>query len=274
MSVNKYKILFSEVVEKGLNIPVEMNWDFLGRGMDLDAYQEKTSREVLNLDKDFEVARFAHSDKTDSNNPTKTDINYEFYFVNTGVTALDIPSAQWRVDYRFQGFSAKDVYYFSNSFKKSFFKIDFYDSPSQSGQTNYITIILPTQQGLTIPANIGFQLNADIKTPKFKLDFVGDKEGFFIYWLKNRDFLNISTFYMSAKFFDAKSGIFIKMMNTKQNMVGGVGGTNYFSFKPEDYFYYKVKLNYSDFTYKVYDVKDKLVGYDGNPIKWYEYVNP
>lgn len=271
MNVNKYKILFSEVVEKGLNIPIEMNWDFLGRGMDLDEYQEKTSREVLNLDKDFEVVRFAHSKNTNPNNISATDINYEFNFVSTAVTSANIAQAVWGADYRTQGFSARDIYYFSNSFKKSFFKIDFYDSPFQSGQTNYITIILPTQQGLTINANIGYQTNVEIKVPKFKLDFVGDKEGFFIYWLKNREFLNIPTLYMSAKFFDAKSGIFIKMMNTQQNQIGS---NNYFNFKPENYFYYTVKLSYSDFTYKVYNINNQLVGYDGTPIKWYEYVNP
>ncbi len=63
------------------------------------------------------------------------------------------------------------------------------------------------------------------------------------------------------------------MMNTIQKSPSLNG--NYFNFKPEDYFYYKVKLNYTDFTYKVYDVKTNgLVGFDGNPIKWYEYVNP
>jgi hypothetical protein len=279
MSVNKFKILFSEVVEKGLNIPIEMNWDFMGRGMAIDEYQEKTSREVLNLDKDFEVARFAHSDKTDPNNLTKTDINYEFYFVNTAVTATNIATAQWGVDYRTQGFSPKEIYYFTNPFKKSFFKLDFYDSPFQSGQTNYVTIILPTQQGLTTKANVGFQTNVDIKIPKFKLDFVGDKEGFFIYWLKNRDFLNIPTLYMTAKFFDAKSGIFIKMMNTRQRDISVIPPSNqnpsFFNFKPEDYFYYKVKLDYSDFTYKVYNVlTNEVVGHETKPIKWYEYVNP
>lgn len=273
MIVNKYKILFSEVQEKEINIPVEMNWDFLGRSMDLEAYEDKTSREVLNLDKDFEVARFSHSNKTNPTNNKATDINYEFYFVSTAVTSISLSnSTTWSTDYRVQGFSEKDIYYFSNSFKRSFFKIDFYDSPFQSGQTNYITIIIPTQQGKTIKADVGSLKNVDIKTAIFKMDFVGDKEGFFIYWLKKRDFLDINKFYMSAKFFDAKSGIFIKMMNTKQNSPGLIG--NYFNFKPEDYFYYKVELSYSDFTYKVYDVQNVNVGYEGKPIKWYEYVNP
>jgi hypothetical protein len=272
MSVNKYKLLFSEVQEKGVNIPIEMKWDFLDRGMDLDTFQEKTSRDVLNLDKDFEVTRFAHSNKTNPVNANLTDINYEFYFVSTAVTAPSIANAVWEADYRVQGFPEREIYYFANPFKKSFFKLDFYDSPLQSGQTNYFTIIIPTQQGSTLTTNIGSLKNVKIKRPIFKLDYVGDKEGFFIYWLKRRDFLNLKTFYMSAKFFDAKSGIYIKMMNRKQTQIGG---TNYFNFKPENYFYYRVELDYSDYTYKVYDTQTNLnVGGSGNSIKWYEYVNP
>jgi hypothetical protein len=75
---------------------------------------------------------------------------------------------------------------------------------------------------------------------------------------------------MTAKFFDAKSGIFIKMMNREQKTL-----PSFFNFKPEDYFYYEVKLDYSDFTYKVYNVlSNEVVGHETKPIKWYEYVNP
>ena len=109
-----------------------------------------------------------------------------------------------------------------------------------------------------------------IKKPKFTLDYIGDKEGFFIYWLKKRDFLNINTFYMTAKFFDANTGKFIKMMKTKQSDLGG--GT---SFPPDEYFYYKVDLDYVTQTFKVYDYPTgNRVGGLTNPIKWYEYVNP
>jgi hypothetical protein len=109
-----------------------------------------------------------------------------------------------------------------------------------------------------------------IKKPKYTLDYIGDKEGFFIYWLKKRDFLNINTFYMTAKFFDANTGQFIKMMRVKQSNLGG--GT---SFPPEEYFYYKVDLDYLTQTFKVFDFPTgNRVGGITNPIKWYEYVNP
>ena len=118
----------------------------------------------------------------------------------------------------------------------------------------------------------------NIKTPSFKLDYVGDKEGFFLYWLRKKKFLNINpnltntteTFYMTAKFFDARLGIFVKMMTTPQvlPLVPSL-----FQFKPEEYFYYKVVLDYTDYTYKIFDNGGNRVG-TTNSIKWYEYINP
>jgi hypothetical protein len=164
------------------------------------------------------------------------------------------------------------VYYNANSFKKSFFKLDFYDTTNQRTQKNYLTIVIPTQQGLTQNVQLGPQIpNVDIKIPTYKLDFLGDKEGFFVYWLRNRDYINIDTFYMSAKFFDGKLGVFVDMTNTPQSQLV----PSKFSFNGADYFYYRVKLNYSDFTYEVTDVNGlNRIGGSSNPIKWYEYVNP
>jgi hypothetical protein len=85
--------------------------------------------------------------------------------------------------------------------------------------------------------------------------------------------LDIETFYMTAKFFDAKQGVFIKMMNWPQSIISG----NKFNFPQEQYFYYKVALNYNDYTYNVYDISsgtDVLVGGETNKILWYEYINP
>jgi hypothetical protein len=114
-----------------------------------------------------------------------------------------------------------------------------------------------------------------VKVPKYKLVYIGNKEGFFIYWLKKRDFLNIDTFYMTAKFFDAKTGVFIKMMNRPKSSLVGV---NKFNFSQENFFYYKVKLDYQNHEYSIYDINnpltDVLVGDENNPIQWYEYINP
>ena len=60
MNVNKYKFLLDETNPKKIDIPIEINWDFLDRGQGLDTFEEQTIEEILNFDKDFETARFSH----------------------------------------------------------------------------------------------------------------------------------------------------------------------------------------------------------------------
>ena len=75
MSVNKFKILKDEL-NKYVNIPVEMTWDFTGRDEAISDYENQMIKEVVGEAKDFEIIRFYHS-------PIKggdTDINYEFNF--------------------------------------------------------------------------------------------------------------------------------------------------------------------------------------------------
>lgn len=267
MIANKIKLLFSQTVtDNEISIPVEMKFDFSDRSDSLVYYENRVLNDILNQDKDFEVARFRHFQEPITK---ETAINYVFNFVPTGAT---VNNANWYSSYELAGFTANEVYYYSNSFKNSFFKLDLYDSTNQKTQTNYITLILPVQQGITENATVGYR-QEKISTPKMKLDCLGpNKEGYYIYWLKNREFLNINTFYMTAKFFDAKSGVFIKMMSRPQNIF--TARINRFNFDQEKYFYYKVKLDYNDLTYRVFDMISGLqVGYSPEPIKWYEYMN-
>jgi hypothetical protein len=176
-----------------------------------------------------------------------------------------------------EGFTTDEIYYYTNNFSNSFFKLDLYDNVDEKRQTNYITIIIPTQQGLTMDT-IMQRTPVKIKRPYFVLDYVGDKEGFFIYWLKKRNFLNIKTFFMTAKFYDAKNGYFTKMMNLPQSSISG----DKFVFDSTQYFYYRVELDYEKHNYQVFNMNptqtiySNLGGRAGAtiPIKWYEYVNP
>jgi hypothetical protein len=76
---------------------------------------------------------------------------------------------------------------------------------------------------------------------------------------------------MSAKFFDAKIGVFVKMMNEPQSSLPtGVGR---FNFSGSTYFYNKVVLDYDEKTYQIFNSSNQRIGFENNPIKWYEYVN-
>jgi hypothetical protein len=273
MSVNKLTILRDELVDKQLTIPIQFTWDYIGQDQSIEAYETEVITEVIGVGRDFEVSRFAHSPLTGATNDP-TDIKYEFYFYSG--TSLDSPS-NWISDYRAEGFTTQEIYYYSNNYSNSFFKLDLYDNFDEKRQKNYVTIIIPTQQGLKMNA-IMQTTPVTINKPFYILDYVGDKEGFFLYWLKKRTFLDINTFYMTAKFYDAKQGVFVKMMNMPQSSLSG----NKYVFDKSQYFYYRVNLDYDKQEYQVFNMNPNQTIYlnDGEragtlePIKWYEYVNP
>ena len=279
MDVNKIQITQDGLINKELVIPIQLTWDYLGLDQSIDEYEANIIKDVTGTFGDFEVTRFAHaptavSDPYSNNDFEITDIQYEFNFFSGGSLSA---STSWRNNYISEGFTPQEIYYYTNNFSNSFFKLDLYDNVDEKRQTNYITIIIPTQQGLTMDT-IMQRTPVKIKKPYFILDYVGDKEGFFIYWLKKRNFLNVRTFFMTAKFYDAKNGVFTKMMNMPQSSIVG----DKFTFDSTQYFYYRVELDYEKQNYQVFNMNptqtlySNLGGRAGAtiPIKWYEYVNP
>lgn len=278
MSVNKVTIV-PDGANKQINIPVRLTWDYLGLDMAIDEYESQVVTEVVGVGRDFEVSRFAHAPATGTTD--NTEVNYEFYFYSGG--SLDDISS-WNINYMSEGFTPQELYYYNNNFSNSFFKLDFYDTPDEKRQTNYLTVIIPTQQGLKMDTLMNRTV-VSVKKPKFILDYVGDKEGFFLYWLKKRTFLDIDTFYMTAKFYNAKTGQFTKMMtgtnepNSPLDSTYGPqayvnpGTTDKYTFDNLLYFYYTVKLDYTKQTYQVFNTFGQRLG-TNIPIKWYEYVNP
>jgi hypothetical protein len=275
MSVNKYRIV-PDNNEKYLNIPIEMKWDFTGKDDSLDEYQKTILEEVIGTANDFEICRFTHEEYLDVNQRTKTNINYEFNFYNYSlpITAATVTTTNWDDTYLNLAFTTPDIYYFRKPFTKSFFKLDFYDNPSDVSQNIYFSVILPVQQGEFQTVNLSAIItNINIRKPKYSLDYLGDKEGFFIYWLRDRNYIDIDEFYMSAKFFNGRTGNFIRMMNRPQIPPFT---PSLFTFNSDEYFYYKLKLDYDTKTYQVFSTINptQRVGVDGTPIIWYEYVNP
>lgn len=273
--MNKFKINLKNV-DQEINFPVEMDFFSYGQDNDIDIYQEKTKLEIVGKPIDFEVNRFGHSAYTSGNTTNLTSLNYVFYFHDKTSTSVSNIN-DWKNSYVSSNyFVDEQVYYYRKPFTKSFFKLDLYDSPIERNQTIYLTVIIPVQQGLTeiiSPpsfAPVAILPSIDIKRPNFVLDSLGaDKEGFYIYWLRNVRFLDLDTFYMSAKFFNGRTGEFISMLNTPQSTLGASA----FNFNPSNYFYYKVVLDKTNKVYSIFDNANNRVGM-GTPINWYEYVNP
>ena len=298
------KFLTNLKVQDGfLNIPLEIDFDFEGRSQAVEEYESNVLRQIINPVVDFEMTKFAHAEwnkittgttqmlipsfsgppivaNVITTTTTKvTEINYEFNFFDYTTDVNLATSSNWNDDYENATFTDSEIYYFANSFKGSFFKLDFYDKKDPQTQKILLTVILPTQQGIKETGFIGSPNNpitVQVQKPKFILDYTGaNKEGFFIYFLKDKSIFNLDSFYVSCKFFNAKIGQFVRMLNVPQSNFVGPG---IFNVNKEDTFYYKYVLNYNSFKYVVYNESPNgslsRVGTSINPIKWYEYVNP
>lgn len=276
MNNNYFRYSFSPD-DTYINIPINITFDNEGREDGIKEFERDVLKELLNGIDDFETTKFANSPY--QNAPDKTDINYNFSFFNNTNNIITAPSSAWSNTYNNPGFTNSEIYYFANSFKNSFFKLDLYDTKTNENQRIYLSIIIPTQQGAKTQALIGIT-QLDINTPTFKLDYIGaDKEGFFIYWLKEQNYIDITEFYMTAKFFNGKTGQFTRFMNEPQSMFNG---NDKFNFDKSQYFYYKVVLDYNNYEYSIFKELPQVnqpptllrVGDSVNPINWYEYVNP
>jgi hypothetical protein len=265
--VNSYKFILKGD-DQYINVPVEIKWDFNGRDDSIDEYQDDIITQLIGGAGDFEVFRFDH-DVYGVNNESQLNYDFKFYTGdNTTITASTVTTSDWKSTYIGTEFNQDQVYRRLKPFTKSFYKLDFYDTTDTTVQTNYFTVILPVNGGDVIDMVINQYIGVGkVINPTFTLDFIRNNEGFFIYWLRSREYIDIDTFYMSAKFFNAGSGYWVKMMTQPQ-----VSLSNKFQFN-NDLFYNKIKLNYDDKTYQLFDMVGNRIG-TGNPITWYEYVNP
>jgi len=269
---NSYKFTVPGT-NQSINIPIEIKWDFLGRDDSIDDFQEDAITAATGVPEDFEIIRFAHAPYGQFN---QTSLAYDFYFysgVPSNVTASTIND--WTLSFVSEGFTVGELYSRAKPFIKSFFKLDFYDSPNTVQQSNSFTVILPSNKSDFDIVNLSQYIqNVKVNKPSYSLDYLtkpgslGVREGFFYYWLKSRTFVNLDTFYMTVKFFDAKRGVWVRMMTAPQSSL-----SNAFVFEPEVYYYNKVKLDYDSKTYQIFDYLGNRIG-AGTPIKMYEYINP
>ena len=144
MDVNKIKILNSAQT-KEITIPLGMNWDLYDREGAIIQEEVNIVQEVIGEPTNYELVRF-------SRRPISLSITnqvYEFNFYSAS-------TAQWVNSY-LPKFTENQVLYYSNPFKKSFFKLDLYDTPDPLTQKIYLSIILSTSQSIADLSVLGQQ---------------------------------------------------------------------------------------------------------------------
>jgi len=285
MSVNRIQIKAS-LSDKKVTLPLGQIFDELGREQLLEMHEEIELQNNINYIQDYETTRYT------PNYAPNFEIHYEFEFWdNLNTTYVN--------DFNILGYKNQELAKNSQSFTKSFFKFDFFDSPIRKEQKLMFSSIMPSNncgkkstviiasedpeqywsqrsEGINIPVY-------DIYTPTFSAASapVGKTENYYLQWLKDRELFTANTFYMSCKFFNAKTGTVMRMLNQEPTPIQG-------SYKFEDFFYYQVVLNIEvgnttpKYNYTVHPYNSvagmtgillSAVGETTNgPIKFYEYI--
>lgn len=225
-------------------------------------------------------------DTTNAPCPDKLPDYYPDNSTNTIYLPYDPNDITSWYGYDFQGFTPEETYKSKTTFTKSFFKLDLYNSRDRKQQKLFISIIINPINGIKIlRPTLSVQYPSEIPdgryncrpegeqfcpTPNFELDPINNNEGYFIYWLKEKTFLDIDVFYMSCKFYNGKTGEVTQLINRPQSDI-----SKPYSISKEDFYYYRVVLNQNRYTYTIYRVSDGIrVGEDStNPIKFYQYFN-
>ena len=70
MDVNKFFIRKDGFTAKQVNIPIQLEWDYLGLDQSVDLYEKEVITEVIGVGRDFEVSRFANEPFSGRTNET------------------------------------------------------------------------------------------------------------------------------------------------------------------------------------------------------------
>ena len=150
MDVNKIKIT-PIVNSQEIVIPLDMRWDLLNREDTLINEENSIIKEVIGTPTNYELVRF-------SRRPFDLSVNSSFFGGQTEVRHVfkfySGATDTWETTYLTR-FNDNDIRFSSNSYKKSFFKFDFYDATSPQTQKIYLSLILQTSQSAPFLNNCG-----------------------------------------------------------------------------------------------------------------------
>ena len=263
-----------------LNMVLNQELDFqmnLGWQENMQQFEDEVLEDIINPIDNYETVRYIHKpDGTD-----ESDIWFYFYFSNNGnyYYGLDYSVSQINI-------TPKENAKMLRQSTESFFRLEFYKTPNELDVNGNVTgYTAPTRQNrklvftknLTLPLGEKYYytpLQENIHVPVFHGSNYTNKENMYLFWFQDESVLaetNLSgtttgnTFFMTAKFFNAKDGLVTDFYND-------VYSTSHEISEHED-MYFQVDIDKTNYSYKIFKfngTKGNQVGAVGSEIKFYE----
>lgn len=270
------------------NLVVNPNQSFktdLGWTENAEMMEKEILYEIINPTENYETVRYIHKPYVNSSGFTQTDIWFYFYFgdfqYNTSNPANPIVTGvTFKQDYQLMDITLQENALMLKQSTESFFRLEFYKTPNDEAPTSINrrmvfakNLALPigekvfytgTTSGSTIP------MNDYIYFPVFMGSNYRNKENMYFFWFTDdtpfdETTLTGNTFYMTAKFYNAKTGEVFDFTNKTK-------GPNDTIVEQND-MYYKVIIDRTDYSYQVYrfnGVVSSRAGESSDPIVFYE----
>lgn len=242
--------------------------------------------EIINPVENYETTRYIHKPYLTKDDIVITDIWFYFYFNNYQYDTSNplnpiITGVTREQDYRLVDISLTENALIQKELTQSFFRLEFYKTPNDEAPTNLNrrlvfakNLSLPLGEKVFFTGTTGgsYPLNDYIHFPVFCGSNYRNKENMYFFWFADEsafDETNLTgnTFYMTAKFYNAKDGTILDFTN--KNV-----GINDTMDETEDQ-YYKVIIDKTDHSYQVYRFNGTIgsrIGENTDPIKFYEKI--
>jgi hypothetical protein len=263
----------------------------LGWTENAEILEKEILYEIINPTENYETVRYIHQpyDVSTSRDTTfqQTDIWFYFYFNRYGydftnpITPI-LTGVTREQDYQLVDFTIQENALMLKQSTESFFRLEFYKTPNDEAPNNTNrrmvfakNLALPLGEkifytGTTSGSTIS--LNDYIYFPVFTGSNYRNKENMYFFWFTDdspfsETTITGNTFYMTAKFYNAKDGSVIDFTNKDLPFTDNI--------VEENDMYYKVIIDRTNFSYQIFEFNGSVgprIGQTGNPIDFYEKI--
>lgn len=260
-----------EILRKNedLSIVVNKEQDFLtnlGWQENMVQFEDEVLSTIINPIENYETVRYIHSPYTCSGGVTQTDIWFYFYFLDNN------NSYNHGLDYSLVGITPEENSKMLKQSTESFFRLEFFKTPNDETPTR-INRKLVFAKNLSLPLGEKFfyvPLKSYVHLPVFKGSNYENKENMYLFWFQDDTVLSETTltgntFWVTAKFFNAKDGSIIDFVNSNFLSTHEINESNDM--------YYKVVIDKTDYSYQISGYTGSTgdrMGLRCNPITFYE----
>jgi len=231
-------------------------------------FEKETLKNIINPVENYETMRYVHKPYTSSNNVYQTDIWFYFYFIDSASGYTN------GIDYSLVGITPEENEHMLKQSTESFFRLEFFKTPNNDtpDRTNRRLVFA---KNLSLPLGEKYlygPLNGYIHLPVFTGSNYRNKENMYFFWFQDDSVfsetnLTGNTFWVTAKFYNAKDGSILDFTNTGLTSLQQVVETRDM--------YYQVVIDRTDYSYQVFNYNGSVgsrVGLNNDPITFYDKI--